>query len=88
MELTESKFLKHSEDEQSKIITDILNNLKTSVDDLQIQFNELIECNKKKEDINFPFMTIANIVTNYIDKENRTAWKYIRFYQMGQNRKQ
>lgn len=88
MELTESKFLKHSEDQQVRLVWNRIASLKQSIYDLEILYRQLVETHEEKKDTNYVFMTIANICTNYIDKENRTAFKYIRFYQMGQNRKQ
>lgn len=88
MELSESKFLKHPDNQQIELIYNKISSLKQSIDDLEILFKQLAETHNKKEETNFIYMTIANIVTNYIDKDNRTAWKYIRFFQLGQNRKQ
>lgn len=86
-QLTERKFMELSETTQINIIRSYIQDLEISTMDLNEVFNDLVRGNQQNENINMPFLTIANIISNYIDKERKLILKYVRAYQMAQNLK-
>lgn len=86
-QLTERKFMELSETTQINIIRSYIQDLEISTMDLNEVFNDLVKGNQQNKNINMPFLTIANIISNYIDKERKLILKYVRAYQMAQNLK-